>query len=53
MYDYLLLEGGTDVTSLPIIDQASANQPVIAARLHDARFIYLLGGFRFTLNKPW
>jgi len=43
--------GATDVISLPIIDQDSANQPAIAARLRDARFIYLLGGFPHYLEQ--
>ncbi len=37
--------GATQVASLPLIDQASANQPSIAADLRQARLIYLLGGF--------
>jgi cyanophycinase len=37
--------GATDVSLLPLIDQASANQSAIAAALANSRLIYLLGGF--------
>ncbi len=36
--------GATDVTSLPIIDSASADDPAISEELLEARLIYLLGG---------
>ncbi len=36
--------GASDVVSLPLIDRASADQPDIAAALHKANLIYLLGG---------
>lgn len=36
--------GVTDVTSLPIIDQASADDPALSAELSQAGLIYLLGG---------
>ncbi len=37
--------GATNVTSLPIIDNASANDESLAAELRVARLIYMLGGF--------
>ncbi|MBI5296888.1 MAG: Type 1 glutamine amidotransferase-like domain-containing protein [Chloroflexi bacterium] len=41
--------GATDVEVASVIDQASANDEVIAAALRSAKLIYLLGGFpRFT-----
>ncbi len=43
--------GAMRVTLLPLIDQASANQPSIATALHAARLIYLLGGFPDYLGK--
>lgn len=36
--------GVKDVTSLPLIDSASADQPEIAEELRNARLIYMLGG---------
>src|SRR5512143_4068001 len=37
--------GAQQVTLLPLIDQASANQTSLATTLQKARLIYLLGGF--------
>jgi cyanophycinase len=37
--------GATNVSSLPLIDNTSANDPVIVEVLSHARLIYLLGGF--------
>jgi cyanophycinase len=37
--------GARQVILLPLIDQASANQPSLAVSLREARLIYLLGGF--------
>ncbi len=37
--------GASCVDVLPVTDKASANNPVLAARLTSARLIYLLGGF--------
>jgi cyanophycinase len=35
---------GVSVTSLPVIDRASADNPQLAARIRDANFVYLSGG---------
>jgi cyanophycinase len=43
--------GARQVMLLPLIDQASANQPSIAIALREARLIYLLGGFPEYLGK--
>lgn len=43
--------GATQVTLLPLIDQASANQMSIVTTLQEARLIYLLGGFPEHLGK--
>jgi cyanophycinase len=43
--------GARDVISLPLIDKASANAPKIAQSLHDAKLIYLLGGFTHYLGQ--
>ena len=43
--DWFQSLGATDVASLPIIDQASANDPAISEELSKAGLIYLLGGF--------
>ena len=43
--------GAKQVALLPLIDQASANQPSIATALKTARLIYLLGGFPEYLGK--
>lgn len=37
--------GATDVASVPLIDQPSANDETIAASLRNAKLIYMLGGF--------
>lgn len=37
--------GATDVLSLPLIDQTSANDESIARALREAKLIYMLGGF--------
>ena len=43
--------GAKDVISLPLIDKASANDDWIANSLHDAKLIYLLGGFTHYLGQ--
>jgi cyanophycinase len=43
--------GATDVTLSPLIDQVSANQPLVAISLRNARLIYLLGGFPAYLAR--
>ena len=43
--------GARDVSSLPIIDKASANDSRIAESLRDAKLIYLLGGFTHYLGQ--
>ena len=43
--------GAKNVTSLPLIDQASANDPAIVETLREARLIYLLGGFPGYLGQ--
>jgi len=37
--------GATNVTTLPLIDRASANNPAVVHALRGSRLIYLLGGF--------
>jgi cyanophycinase len=37
--------GATRVDVVPVIDQRSANDPALAARVRAARLIYMLGGF--------
>jgi cyanophycinase len=37
--------GATNVSSLPLIDNTSANDPIIVETLSQSRLIYLLGGF--------
>jgi cyanophycinase len=37
--------GAQNVVSLPVTDATSANDPVLAERLRQARLVYLLGGF--------
>lgn len=37
--------GATDVLSLPLVDQTSANDESIARALREAKLIYMLGGF--------
>ena len=43
--------GATHVTSLPVIDKASANDPRIAAEIGQARLVYMLGGFTGYLGE--
>jgi len=43
--------GAKDVVSLPLIDQASANDPAIVNSLRAAKLIYLLGGFTHYLGQ--
>ena len=43
--------GATHVSSLPVIDAASANDPRIAAEIGQARLIYMLGGFTGYLGE--
>ena len=43
--------GATQVESLPVIDKASANNPSIAAKISQARLVYMLGGFTGYLGE--
>lgn len=43
--------GARDVSSIPLIDPASANDEEIARSLREARFIYMLGGFTHHLGE--
>jgi len=43
--------GARDVESIPLIDQASAEDPKIADSLRAAKLIYLLGGFTHYLGQ--
>ena len=43
--------GAARVEVVPVIDRASANDPLLAARLRSARLIYLLGGFPKYLGE--
>jgi cyanophycinase len=43
--------GASRVELVRVIDKPSANDPVLAARLRSARFIYLLGGFPRHLGE--
>jgi cyanophycinase len=43
--------GAQQVSALPLIDRASANDPAIAAAIRDSRLIYLLGGFPGYLGQ--
>lgn len=43
--------GARDVTSLPLIDKASANDEELAKSLREAKLIYLLGGFTHYLGQ--
>jgi cyanophycinase len=43
--------GAKDVISIPLIDQASANDEMIAKSLRDAKLIYMLGGFTHYLGQ--
>ena len=43
--------GATDVSTLPIVDGASAGDPALAEQMRRARLIYLLGGFPGYLGE--
>lgn len=43
--------GARDVSSIPLIDQASANDEEIARSLREAKLIYMLGGFTHYLAQ--
>ena len=43
--------GAKDVTSLPLVDKASANNAEVANSLREAKLIYLLGGFTHYLGQ--
>jgi cyanophycinase len=43
--------GASQVSSVPLIDRASANRADIAASLRKARLVYLLGGFTHYLGQ--
>ena len=43
--------GVRDVESLPLIDKASANNENITMALHEAKFVYMLGGFTHYLSQ--
>ena len=43
--------GAKDVSSLPLIDKASANDDSIAKSLREAKLIYMLGGFTGYLGE--
>jgi cyanophycinase len=43
--------GAKDVGSLPIIDRTSANDESLAKSLHEAKLIYMLGGFTSYLGE--
>lgn len=43
--------GARRVSMLPLIDRASANNPVITAALRASRLIYMLGGFTHYLGQ--
>src|SRR5215216_2626373 len=43
--------GARDVTSLPLIDRASANDQKMIQALHESKLIYLLGGFTHHLGQ--
>ncbi|HSJ88859.1 MAG TPA: Type 1 glutamine amidotransferase-like domain-containing protein [Anaerolineales bacterium] len=43
--------GARDVTSLPLIDRASANDEKIIQALRESKLIYLLGGFTHYLGQ--
>ncbi|HEY3994304.1 MAG TPA: Type 1 glutamine amidotransferase-like domain-containing protein, partial [Ktedonobacteraceae bacterium] len=43
--------GAGDVSAIPVIDAASANERVLAAEVAQARLIYLLGGFTGFLGE--
>src|SRR5574341_366438 len=43
--------GAKDVTSIPVIDKASANDEKLAQTLREAKLIYMLGGFTHYLGQ--
>jgi len=43
--------GATHVTSLPLIDKASANDPQLADSIAQSRLLYMLGGFTGYLGE--
>lgn len=43
--------GATNVFTVDVIDSSSANDPILAERLRNARVIYLLGGFPRHLGE--
>lgn len=43
--------GARTVAAVPLIDQASANDPAVVAALRSARLLYLLGGFPHYLGQ--
>lgn len=43
--------GASHVDLVPVIDKSSAEDPALAARVHAARLIYLLGGFPRHLGE--
>lgn len=43
--------GATDVTVLPLVDDASADDPEVAAVLEQSQIIYMLGGFTLYLAQ--
>lgn len=43
--------GASQVSLIPIIDAASANDPILAAQMRQARLLYLLGGFTGYLGQ--
>ena len=45
--------GVKDVTSLPLIDKARANDEKIAQSLREAKLVYLLGGFTHYLGQTF
>ena len=44
---------GVEVESLPVVDQASANDPALAERIRQANFIYLSGGKPERRTDAW
>ena len=43
--------GASDVSVIPVIDTASANDPALATEVSRARLVYLLGGFTGYLGE--
>ncbi len=43
--------GASRIEVVPVIDEASANDPALAARIRPARLIYMLGGFPGYLGE--